>query len=82
VAKCKYPDKFPAIVHYDNSSRVQTVNKQEFPDFYKLLKLWYEETGCPMLLNTSLNVKGYPLVNDFHDAYVFSKYNQNIKIVY
>jgi len=67
VAKCKHPDKFPAIVHYDNTSRVQTVGKEMGP-VRKLLERWHSETGCPMLLNTSLNIKGQPLVNCNHDA--------------
>ena len=67
IAKCKQPDEFPAIVHYDNTSRVQTVNKDTGP-VYNLLQRWYKETGCPMLLNTSLNIKGEPLVNCRIDA--------------
>lgn len=81
VAKCKYPDKFPAIVHFDNTSRVQTVNEKIYPDFYKLLKAWYEKTGCPMLLNTSLNIRGKPLVNDYLDAREFQRHNKDIKII-
>ena len=76
VAACKKPDEFPAIVHADGTSRVQTVSKNDSPGFRKLLEDWYAETGCPMLLNTSLNIKGMPMVNtakDAHDFYV--KYN-------
>jgi carbamoyltransferase len=68
VAKCKTPEKFPAIVHYDNTSRVQTVGKNDNPQFRKLLEIWYAKTGCPMLLNTSLNIKGQAMVNDIVDA--------------
>ncbi|RPG99504.1 MAG: hypothetical protein CBC78_001880 [Candidatus Pelagibacter sp. TMED118] len=68
VSECKYPDKFPAIVHYDNTSRVQTVTKQSAPGLRSLLERWYETTGCPMLLNTSLNIKGEPLINTREDA--------------
>ena len=68
VGKCKYPDKFPAIIHYDGTSRVQTVSKEDNPGFRKLLERWYELTGCPMVLNTSLNVRGEPLVNTREDA--------------
>lgn len=67
VVKCKQPDKFPAIVHYDNTSRVQTVNETN-GWVYTLLQAWFKETGCPMLLNTSLNIKGEPLVNTREDA--------------
>ena len=68
TVKCKRPDLFPAIVHYDDSSRLQTVSETDCPDVYRLLKTWYDKTGCPMLLNTSLNVKGEPLVNTRADA--------------
>lgn len=76
VARCTKPDEFPAIIHGDGTSRVQTVSKTDSPGFRKLLEDWYAETGCPMLLNTSLNIKGMPMVNnakDAHDFYV--KYN-------
>ena len=68
TSKCKYPEQFPAIVHLDGTSRVQTVNEQQHPGLYKTLKSWYEQTGCPMLLNTSLNIKGKPMVNTLEDA--------------
>jgi len=60
--QCKRPDLYPGIVHVDNSSRVQTVDSNS-PFMYSLLTKWYAKTGCPMLLNTSLNVKGKPLLN-------------------
>ena len=65
---CKRPDLFPAIAHYDNTSRVQTVNKLDHPDLYQLLSRWHAQTGCPMLLNTSLNIKGEPMVDTEEDA--------------
>jgi carbamoyltransferase len=74
VAKCKKPDEFPAIIHEDGTSRVQTVRKEEHPDLHKLLTKFYEETGCPMLLNTSLNIKGQPIVNDEEDAKAFAQH--------
>ncbi len=40
------------------------LSKKDNPEFRKLLELWYEKTGCPMLLNTSLNIKGEPIIND------------------
>jgi carbamoyltransferase len=76
VAKCKKPTKFPAIIHADGTSRVQTVNYEQHPGLYTLLKEFYKKTGCPILLNTSLNIKGQPIVNDEQDAIAFSqKYN-------
>lgn len=71
VARCESPDDYPAIVHYDNTSRVQTVNKEQHPGLHELLRRFYEETGCPMLLNTSLNIKGEPIVNDENDVQRF-----------
>jgi carbamoyltransferase len=71
TSRCKYPDQFPAIVHADGTSRVQTVTKEQHPGLYRLLERWLEETGCPMLLNTSLNIKGFPMVNNRKDADMF-----------
>jgi len=79
VMTCKYPDKFPAIVHVDNTSRVHTVNKKESPGYWNLINEFYKKTGCPMLLNTSLNVKGQPLVNNSSDAIQFG-IDHNIKV--
>lgn len=72
IAPCKHPDLFPAIVHADGTSRVQTVPK-DASGIRKLLERWYAETGCPMLLNTSLNIRGEPMVNDRKDADRFTK---------
>lgn len=60
---CNRPKELPGIVHADGTSRVQTVPPGN-TGFRKLLEAWYEETGCPVLLNTSLNIKGCPIVND------------------
>lgn len=68
AVKCKKSKNFSSIVHIDKTSRVQTVNKSQNAELYNLLELWYEKTGCPMLLNTSLNVKGKPMVNDEKDC--------------
>jgi carbamoyltransferase len=73
VAKCKEPERYPGIVHIDGTSRVQTVTAQNNPFFHRLLTFWYTTTGCPMLLNTSLNIKGQPLVNDLQDVEAFTK---------
>jgi len=74
VAKCKKPDEFPAIIHADGTSRVQTVRQEEHPDLHELLTSFYKKSGCPMLLNTSLNIKGQPIVNDEADAEAFAKH--------
>ena len=79
IAKCKFPNKFPAIVHYDGTSRVQTVPK-DGSGIRELLEKWYVLTGCPMLLNTSLNIRGEPMVNDRLDANRFEKL-YNVKVI-
>ena len=73
TAPCKFPEKYPAICHVDNTSRVQTVSKEDNPGYYRLIKRFYEKTGCPMVLNTSLNIKGKPIVNSYHDGIEFEK---------
>ena len=79
TALCKHPLEFPAIVHADGTSRVQTVSKTDSPDFYNFLQEWYRETGCPMVLNTSLNIKGKPMVNTRQDAMEFQQmYNVSV----
>ena len=67
IATCRYPELFPAIVHADGTSRVQTVPK-DGSGIRELLEKWYVLTECPMLLNTSLNIRGEPMVNDRSDA--------------
>ena len=67
VGHCRRPNLFPAIVHRDGTSRVQTVAK-DGSGIRALLEAWYLRTGCPMLLNTSLNIRGEPMVNDRADA--------------
>jgi carbamoyltransferase len=67
VGRCRHPDLFPAIVHHDGTSRIQTV-PADGSGIRKLLEKWHQITGCPMLLNTSLNIRGEPMVNDRADA--------------
>ena len=78
VARCRRPDAFPAIVHVDGTSRVQTVSA-DGSGIRALLESWYQATGCPMLLNTSLNIRGEPMVNDRADADRFEKL-YNVKV--
>jgi carbamoyltransferase len=68
VAVCLKPQEFPAIIHVDGTSRVQTVPKDCRSGIRQLLEAWYVWTDCPMLLNTSLNIRGEPMVNDRADA--------------
>ena len=66
--KKEYIEKLPGIVHLDNSARVQTVNKFTNPDFYKILKEFEKISGFPILLNTSFNINGEPIVYSPDDA--------------
>ncbi len=59
----------PAVTHVDGSARVQTVDPQRNPDFARLLSAFEELTGCPVLVNTSFNVRGEPIVCTPQDAY-------------
>jgi carbamoyltransferase len=59
----------PAITHVDHSARVQTVDAQRNPRFHRILSCFEERTGCPVLINTSFNVRGEPIVCTPADAY-------------
>ena len=67
TVKCLQPERIPSVVHKDGTSRVQTVSAKQHPGLYKVLSDWYNITGVPVLLNTSLNIKGQPLLNDILD---------------
>ncbi len=58
----------PAVTHQDGSGRLQTVNKSNNSKFYKLIKEFYKNTGVPVLLNTSFNIQGEPVVCSIEDA--------------
>jgi len=78
VARVRDPKQFPAITHADGTARVQTVPANN-SGIRQLLEQWYLLTGCPMLLNTSLNIRGEPMVNDRADADRFeSLYNVKV----
>lgn len=59
----------PAITHVDYSARVQTVDETRHGRFYRLLQAFYDRTDCPVLVNTSFNVRGEPIVCTPADAY-------------
>lgn len=67
TVKCLKPDVIPSVVHADGTSRVQTVNRDQHRGLWRVLNKFYLETGVPILLNTSLNIKGQPLLNDEKD---------------
>ncbi len=68
TVKCLQPEKIPSVVHADGTSRVQTVNKDQHRGLWRVLNKFYLQTGVPILLNTSLNIKGQPLLNDEKDV--------------
>jgi carbamoyltransferase len=61
--------EIPAITHVDYSARLQTVHEESSPLYHKMIKAFYEMTGCPVIVNTSFNVRGEPIVCSPHDAY-------------
>ena len=70
IEKLNVPrSQLPAITHVDYSARIQTVHEETNPGLYGLLKAFDERTGCAVLVNTSFNVRGEPIVNTPEDAY-------------
>jgi carbamoyltransferase len=61
--------EIPAVTHVDYSARIQTVHQDTNPRYYDLIKAFKERTGCPILINTSFNVRGEPIVNTPEDAF-------------
>ncbi len=61
--------EIPAVTHVDYSARVQTVTKSTNPRYYDLILKFKEQTGCPVIVNTSFNVRGEPIVNTPTDAF-------------
>ena len=59
----------PAITHVDYSARIQTVHKDTNPKYHQLLKNFSKLTNCPVLVNTSFNIRGEPIVNTIKDAF-------------
>jgi carbamoyltransferase len=70
IEKLNVPrSKIPAITHVDYSARIQTVHKETNPRYHKLLSVFKSQTGCPVLINTSFNVRGEPIVCTPEDAF-------------
>ena len=61
--------KIPSVTHIDYSARVQTVHQGTNPKYYKLIKRFNELTKCPILVNTSFNIRGEPIVCSIEDAF-------------
>ncbi len=60
--------EIPAVTHLDYSARVQTVSREQNPIFHALISAFFEQTGCPLIVNTSFNVRGEPIVCTPTDA--------------
>ncbi len=61
--------EIPAVTHVDYSARIQTVSKETNKPYYDLISKFKEKTGCPVIINTSFNVRGEPIVNTPKDAF-------------
>ncbi len=73
-------DKVPAVVHLDNTGRLQTVKREWNEKYYDLIKAFYSISGVPVLLNTSFNVMGKPIINSFNDALMVF-YNSGLDVL-
>lgn len=74
-------NKIPAVLHVDGTSRIQTITKDQNKNFYNLIKKFDEKTNVPMLLNTSFNLNGEPIVETFDDS-LKTFFNSNINFLY
>jgi carbamoyltransferase len=81
IAK-RYTSSLPAITHVDGSARVQTVTHDAHPEFHELLQEFDRRTECPVLINTSFNVRGEPIVCSPDDAYLcFMRTNMDVLVL-
>ena len=60
--------RLPSIIHVDGTCRIQTVTEEQNENYYKLITEFFEQTGCPIIFNTSFNLGGEPLVETLDDA--------------
>jgi carbamoyltransferase len=82
VNEVKGKIKLPAVTHLDGSARLQTVKRSENEIFHSLLSEFYKETGCPVLINTSFNVRNEPMVLTPSDAYrCFMATNMDVLVI-
>jgi carbamoyltransferase len=81
-AVTRYTSALPAITHVDGSARLQTVRRDQHAELYDLLRAFDAQTGCPVLINTSFNVRGEPIVCTPEDAYLcFMRTNMDVLVL-
>jgi carbamoyltransferase len=72
----------PAVTHVDYSARIQTVGRDVSPFYYDIIEAFYRRTGCPLVVNTSFNVRGEPIVGTPEDAYrCFMRTNMDVLVL-
>jgi len=82
VCQVRPDKKIPAITHVDGSARLQTVTRETHPEFYDLIAAFDRRTGCPVIINTSFNVRGEPIVCSPDDAYLcFMRTNMDVLVL-
>jgi carbamoyltransferase len=80
AVRAKFPKMNPAVVHVDGTSRVQTVSRSQHCGLYETLLEWEKISSVPILLNTSLNIKNQPLINDIEDVRNWERANPGMKV--
>lgn len=74
--------KIPAVTHVDYSARIQTIDRDDHPLYYDLVSEFYRQTGCPVIINTSFNVRGEPIVCTPQEAYrCFMRTNMDVLVI-
>jgi len=82
VCQVRDDKDIPAVTHVDGSARLQTVSRETNAEFYDLLAEFDRRSGCPVLVNTSFNVRGEPIVLSPEDAYLcFMRTNMDILVL-
>jgi len=82
VCQVKEGRNIPAVTHKDGSARLQTVTRDVHPEYYDLISAFDERTGCPVVINTSFNVRGEPIVCSPEDAYLcFMRTNMDVLVL-
>jgi carbamoyltransferase len=78
TAKVLQPEKIPAVTHVDGTARLQTINEETNKEYYRLIKSFFNITGIPILINTSLNTDGEPILETEEEALVFFETNKHV----